>query len=214
MQLSILIILSVLCSHLLAFNEGPIDEKVMKKAERKYGGQIVSRYLEYNKLLAKTEHISVRGKLKVVNDFINQIPFQEDIKNWKQEDYWATPLEFLARDKGDSEDYVIAKYFALKTLGVDSKRLYFTYVNSKKLNRPHMVLSYFEEPGAIPLIMDNMEPEILSAAQRADLTPVYNFSPGLDETKNTEQLKQTTHQKWEELYKRVKRNKLWACLNR
>ncbi len=208
MQLSILIILSVLCSHLLAFNEGPIDEKVMKKAERKYGGQIVSRYLEYNKLLAKTEHISVRGKLKVVNDFINQIPFQEDIKNWKQEDYWATPLEFLARDKGDSEDYVIAKYFALKTLGVDSKRLYFTYVNSKKLNRPHMVLSYFEEPGAIPLIMDNMEPEILSAAQRADLTPVYNFSPGLDETKNTEQLKQTTHQKWEELYKRVKRNKL------
>lgn len=33
-------------------------------------------------------------------------------------DYWATPYEFLARDKGDCEDYVIAKYFALLHLGI------------------------------------------------------------------------------------------------
>lgn len=208
MQILNLIILSFLCINSFAFNEGPIDEKVMKKAERKYGGLIVSRYLEYNKLLAKAEHTSTRGKLEVINDFINKIPFQRDIENWKQEDYWATPLELLARNKGDSEDYVIAKYFALKTLGIDTKQLYFTYVNSKKFNRPHMVLSYFETSSSEPYILDNMNPDILSASQRPDLTPVYNFSPSSDQSKDTEKLKQSTHQKWKKLHKRVQRNKI------
>lgn len=208
MQILKLIILSFLCIKGFAFNEGPIDDEVMKKAERKYGGLIVSRYFEYNKLLAKAEHTSIRGKLKLMNDFINQIPFQSDITNWKEEDYWATPLEFLARNKGDSEDYVIAKYFALKTLGINTKQLYLTYVNSKKFNRPHMVLSYFETPASEPFILDNMNPEILSASQRPDLTPVYNFSPSSDASKDTEKLKQSTHKKWEKLNKRVQRNKL------
>lgn len=208
MQLLKLIILSFLFSYGLAFNEGPISEEVMKKAERKYGGDILIRYLEYNKILAKAEHTSTRGKLKIINDFINKIPFKSDIENWKQEDYWATPLELLARNKGDSEDYVIAKYFALKTLGIDTKQLYFTYVNSKKYNKPHMVISYFEDSSSVPFILDNMNPDILPASNRPDLSPVYNFNPSLDKEDNNEQLKQSTHQKWKKLHKRVKRNKL------
>jgi predicted transglutaminase-like cysteine proteinase len=208
MQILKFIIFSFLCVHSFGFNDGPIDQDVMKKAERKYGGLIVSRYLEYNKLLAKAQHTSARGKLKVVNDFINQIPFQSDITNWKEEDYWATPLELLARNKGDSEDYVIAKYFALKTLGIDTKQLYFTYVNSKKFNRPHMVLSYFETPSSEPFILDNMNPDILAASQRPDLTPVYNFNPSSNDSKDSQDLKQSTHKKWEKLNKRVQRNKL------
>jgi len=208
MQLLQLIIFSLFSIHCFAFNGGPIPVDVLKKAERKYGDLIVSRYLGYNKVLADAEYIPNRLKLKRINDFINQIPFQSDKTNWKREDYWATPLELLARNKGDSEDYVIAKYFALKTLKVDTKKLYFTYVNSKKFDRAHMVLSYFETPSSEPLILDNMNPEILAASQRPDLTPVYNFNPGLDQGKDTEKLKQSTHKKWEKLHKRVKRNKL------
>ena len=202
------IILSFLFTSCFAFNDGPISEEVMKKAERKYGGLIVSRFLKYNKLLSKTEHMPEREKLLIVNQFFNQVPFVSDKKNWKQEDYWATPLEFLARGKGDSEDYVIAKYFALKTAGVDTKKLYFTYVNSKKFKRPHMVLSYFEHPNDEPFILDNMEQEIFRASKREDLTPVYNFNPNLSQAKESEGLQQSTHKKWEKLSKRVKRNKL------
>ena len=208
MQILKFIILSIFTLHCFAFNDGPIPEKVMKKAERKYGGLIVRRYLKYNIMLEDAKHISSRGKLKLVNDFINKIPFQSDKKNWKQEDYWATPLELLARNKGDSEDYVIAKYFALKTLGIDTKKLYFSYVNSKKFNRAHMVLSYFETPSSDPLILDNMNPKIISASDRSDLTPVYNFNPSQNQTQQTQKLKQSTHKKWEKLSKRVKRNKL------
>jgi len=200
-----LILILLFSIHTLAFNEGPISEEVMAKAERKYSGLIVSRYLAYNKMLKEAEHISERNKLQMVNSFFNAVPFQSDIKNWKQDDYWATPLEFLARNKGDSEDYVIAKYFALKTLKLDTKKLYFTYVNSEKFKRPHMVLSYFESPGADPFVLDNINEEILSAQDREDLTPIYNFNA---DTVKTLKNQQSTHKKWEKLIKRVKRNKL------
>ncbi len=208
MQILKLIILSLLCITAFAFNGGPISEQVMSKAERKYGGSIVSRYLKYNTLLNKIEHMTNRGKIKTINDFFNKIPFSDDKQNWKQEDYWATPLELLARNKGDSEDYVIAKYFALKTAGIDTKKLYFSYVNSEELKRPHMVLSYFETPTSTPFILDNINPKILSASKRSDLTPVYNFNPNLNQDSGNSNLHQSTHKKWEKLYKRVQRNKL------
>ena len=205
MKLLSLIILLFLYT-LFAFNDGPIPEKVMKKAERKYGGSVISRYLAYNKMLRQAEHLNLHNKLTLVNEFFNKIPYQSDTKNWKQDDYWATPLELLARNKGDSEDYVIAKYFALKTLKVDPKKLYLTYVNSKEFKRPHMVLGYFKTPTSDPLILDNINPEILSASQRDDLTPVYNFNANT--LKSLSQSDQGTHKKWEKLIKRVKRNKL------
>ena len=189
-----------------AFNDGPISEKVMKKAERKYSGSVVLRYIEYNKMLSKAQHSNLQSKLHIVNDFFNKITYQSDIKIWKQDDYWATPFEFLARNKGDSEDFVIAKYFALKTLKVDTKKLYFAYVNSKDFKQPHMVLSYFETPSSDPLILDNINPEVLNASLREDLTPVYNFNANtLTKLSKSDQ---STHKKWEKLIKRVKRNKL------
>ncbi len=205
MKLLSLIILFFL-STLLAFNGGPIPEKVMKKAERKYSGMVVSRYLSYNKMLRQAEHLNLNNKLDLVNEFFNNISYQSDITNWKRDDYWATPLEFLARNKGDSEDYVIAKYFALVTLKVDPKKLYFTYVNSTKFKQPHMVLSYFETPESDPVILDNINPKLMKASQRDDLTPVYNFNAST--LKQLSQSDKNTHKKWEKLIKRVKRNKL------
>ncbi|MDF1881528.1 transglutaminase-like cysteine peptidase [Sulfurimonas sp. MAG313] len=202
-----LLIILLLTIHLNAFNNGPISEKIMKKAERKYGGKVINRFLKYNKLLAKIKPLDERNKLKIVNKFFNQVPYVRDIENWKQEDYWATPLEFLSRAKGDSEDFVIAKYFALKTSGVDTKKLYFTYVTSKERNEPHMVLSYFETPSSDPFILDNFNPNILSAKDRDDLSPVYNFSPS-SSSPQTKPSQHSTHKKWEKLYKRVQRNKL------
>lgn len=200
-----LIILLLFSTYIFAFNGESIPEQVMKKAERKYGGSIVSRYLDYNKMLKDAESLSERNKLKLVNDFFNALPYLSDIKNWKQEDYWATPLEFLARNKGDSEDFVIAKYFALKALHVDPKKLYFTYVNSEHFKKPHMVLSYFESPQSDPFILDNINPNIVSASERSDLTPVYNFNA--DTIKDSPN-QQSTHKKWEELNLHLQRNKL------
>ncbi|HBF47191.1 MAG TPA: transglutaminase, partial [Shewanella frigidimarina] len=42
------------------------------------------------------------------------------------------------------------------------------------INEPHMVLIYFEDPKAMPLVLDNLKTKILPANQRRDLKPIYS----------------------------------------
>ncbi|MDR7331795.1 transglutaminase-like cysteine peptidase [Roseateles asaccharophilus] len=118
-------------------------------------------------------------KLKDINDFFNRrLAFRDDAQTWGMPDYWASPLETLERRAGDCEDYAIAKYFALAGAGVPTARLRMVYVRARLQGQtmPHMVLAYYAEPGAEPLILDNLRPEVLPASQRGDLTPVFSFN--------------------------------------
>jgi predicted transglutaminase-like cysteine proteinase len=114
--------------------------------------------------------------LEPVNAFFNRLPFATDLAHWKVEDYWATPAEALASNGADCEDFAIAKYYALKELGVPIARLRITYVKAVRLNQAHMVLAYYPEPNAMPLILDNLEARVRPASERADLIPVYSFN--------------------------------------
>jgi len=115
-------------------------------------------------------------QLAQVNDYFNRVRFLPDLQHWGAEDYWATPAEFSASYGGDCEDYAIAKYFALKELGVPTTRLRITYVTSSRISVPHMVLAYYATPQAEPLILDNLDNQIRPASQRPDLVPVYSFN--------------------------------------
>jgi predicted transglutaminase-like cysteine proteinase len=111
-----------------------------------------------------------------VNDYVNRVRFLDDQAHWGAVDYWATPAETMASNGGDCEDYSIAKYFLLKELGVPVARLRLTYVNAVKLGQAHMVLAYYPRPDAEPLVLDNLDPAVRPASQRADLVPVYSFN--------------------------------------
>ena len=39
-----------------------------------------------------------------------------------------------------------------------------------------MVLAYYAQPGAEPLILDNLVGEVRAASRRPDLTPVFSFN--------------------------------------
>ncbi|MDD2885533.1 MAG: transglutaminase-like cysteine peptidase [Dechloromonas sp.] len=114
--------------------------------------------------------------LRKVNTFFNQVPYFNDIRHWRVEDYWATPVEMLGTFGGDCEDYSIAKYLSLKELGIPIERLRITYVRAKNIGESHMVLAYYPKPDAEPLILDNLIPELRPASQRTDLEPVYSFN--------------------------------------
>ena len=115
-------------------------------------------------------------QLGAVNTFFNRIPFVTDQAHWGVEDYWATPAEAVSSNGADCEDFSIAKYFALKELGVPIQRLRITYVKALRLNQAHMVLAYYPEPTAVPLILDNLEDPVRPASERTDLIPVYSFN--------------------------------------
>lgn len=191
---------------------GPVSDELIQKAEDKYGGFVRNRLTAYNHLLESAKISTEENKLQLINDFFNNIPYMSDKKNWHQKDYWATPLELLGRDKGDCEDYVIAKLFTLKALGVDSQKLFMTYVKSDHFELSHMVLSYFRTPDSEPLILDNTNLKIFPASKRDDLTPIYLFNGDslyLARKKGKKiKINAKTHKKWDSLLHDIQRNKL------
>lgn len=154
-----------------------ISEALLQRIENEYDSDARQRVEAWQILMQENQDLSEREKLAVVNDFFNSnVLFVDDILLWDKEDYWATPIEMLSLGAGDCEDYSIAKYFTLKQLGVDEDKLRITYVKAIDLNQAHMVLTYFENKRAIPLVLDNLINEIQPASRRQDLTPVYSFN--------------------------------------
>jgi len=154
-----------------------ISAILLGKIQQKFGDEAVTRVEQWQNLMRTGKNLPEQEKLRQVNQFFNQrIEFVDDIYLWGVKDYWATPIEFLARGAGDCEDYSIAKYFTLKELGVSEKKMRITYVKALKLRQAHMVLTYFETPRAVPVVLDNLIPTIKPATERKDLLPVYSFN--------------------------------------
>lgn len=153
-----------------------IDEQALDRLEQKHGSPAARRVEAWNQLIQQNQHLDELDRLALVNDFFNTARFVDDIDLWGVRDYWATPLEFLIKDAGDCEDYSIAKYFTLRTLGIEEKKLRITYVTALELDQAHMVLAYYPTPTATPLILDNLDKRIRPATERTDLRPVYSFN--------------------------------------
>ncbi len=155
-------------------------KQVMLNAEKKYGKlNILTRdkIASWEELINKSGNLSEPDKLKAVNNFFNrQYRFVDDIRNWNENDYWATPIEATVKGAADCEDYSISKYFTLRRLGIPSAKLRITYVKALKYNQAHMVLTYYATPTSDPLVLDNLIPDIRPASQRRDLLPVYAFN--------------------------------------
>ena len=153
-----------------------VNQALLDKARKEYGPLAVQRMERWQTLISESKTLPESEKLRVVNDFFNRMRFVNDIDHWGQEDFWATPVEFLASGAGDCEDFSIAKYFTLRKLGVPDHKMRITYVKALTLNQAHMVLSYFSKPGKEPVILDNLDKKIQPARNRKDLKPVYNFN--------------------------------------
>jgi len=184
----------------------------LNEIRKTYGSFAVSRIQAALKLIEKIAPLTERKKLDAVNRFVNKVHFVSDQKAWGKQDYWATPIEFLGRDEGDCEDFVITKYFMLRKVGISEDKLYFTYVKALKLNQAHMVLTYYETPKSIPLVLDNLNYKILPATKRKDLAYVYSFNARALYLNRQQGLGkivpggQTKNRKWANFLKRIEKD--------
>lgn len=184
---------------------------ILQKAEQRYGnlGLAKGRIEAWDELINSNLGKSESELLQTTNRFFNrQLRFVDDSQNWRQNDYWASPIEALVKGAGDCEDYAIAKYFTLRRLGVPSEKLRITYVKALRYNQAHMVLTYYATPSAMPLVLDNLISEIRPASQRKDLLPVYAFNaeglylPGAAGGKRASDSKKLS--RWQDLLKKMK----------
>ncbi|MDH4233896.1 MAG: transglutaminase-like cysteine peptidase [Gallionella sp.] len=156
---------------------------LLRYIKEKWGMEAVDRLQAWRKI--EQEGMSTRhnpqlvlsmDELQIFNRFWNKVPYYDDQTNWLIQDYWATPIETLASNGADCEDYAIAKYFSLRELGVPPGSLRITYVRALKINEAHMVLAYYPAPDADPYILDNLTEKLVHASERDDLVPVYSFN--------------------------------------
>lgn len=156
-------------------------DKLAAVLRQRYGERGNQAFAEWNRLLEASIGGTPARKLARVNEFFNRrIQIGEDSQIWSRPDYWATPGDVLGSGRGDSEDFVIAKYFTLLALNLRPEQLRLVYVkprgDSKAGSAVHMVLAYYEAPGRDPLILDNRTQELLPAGKRPDLQPVFGFN--------------------------------------
>lgn len=190
-----------------------VDQDILKKIEKKYNLFATKRFIYLQQTLDSVKGKSDLEKLEAVNQYYNEVKYASDARVYHKSDYWATPLEFLSKDEGDCEDYVISKYFALIYLGMESEKLFFTYAKSTKFKDAHMVLTYFETPRSEPLILDNNNQKIFPASQRKDLIPIYNFNgeslyKASSQGKGQQLNSTKSHKKWDELKANMQRNRI------
>lgn len=118
-------------------------------------------------------------QLNEVNNRINQAKYITDSANWGQNDYWATPAEFMARF-GDCEDYAILKYLSLRRLGWKESTLRVVAVKDLNLKVGHAVLIvFFKHPKngqILQLLLDNQIKSIANAASIRHYQPVFSIN--------------------------------------
>jgi len=139
-----------------------------------------SRIRRWQSFVRNSRRKSELDKITAVNAYFNTLRFITDENLWRRPDYWATPLQVLVAGAGDCEDFAIAKYFTLKTLGIPDERLRITYTWNRNTpsgrREPHMVLTYTAAENSEPLVLDILTNDIRPLAQRKELEPVYGLN--------------------------------------
>lgn len=123
--------------------------------------------------LRKFENLPLKTMADKVNEFVNETRYITDQNNYGKSDYWSTPIEFL-QNGGDCEDFAIAKYTALRTLGVPEERMRIAIVHDNLKNIPHAILVVYTEQGAY--ILDNQQEDIINAANYSRYRPIFSIN--------------------------------------
>lgn len=108
-----------------------------------------------------------------VNEVVNRIPYIADSKIYGQSDFWATPVEFM-KNGGDCEDFAIAKYVALRTLGVPEERMRILILQDLQKNIPHAILIVYTDSGAV--LLDNQIKSVTSVDRVSHYKPIFSIN--------------------------------------
>lgn len=148
------------------------DEETIRacRQDRKRCASAAGRWVD---LLRQLEPLRPRDQMIRVNSYFNKQRYRADDANFGRRDYWASPLEFLRRS-GDCEDYAIAKYHALRSLGFRPDDLRLVVVQDTLRNIPHAVLAVYLD-GEVH-ILDNLSAAVSLQGALPHYVPYYSVN--------------------------------------
>lgn len=128
---------------------------------------------EWKSFLSTLRGADPTAQIEAVNQYMNEVAYLSDKKNYGRDDYWATVAQFFERG-GDCEDYALAKYHSLIQLGFKPTqlRLVILYDENKRIN--HAVLAVAHEGSW--KILDNQSQSVRNDGEISNYKPIYAIS--------------------------------------
>lgn len=119
--------------------------------------------------------LDAHGMLDLVNRGVNRaLTYRADAAIWNMGDYWANPVEMAQLGAGDCEDYAIAKYWLLRSLGVADENLQLVMLQDTRRQLFHAVL--IAHVGGDSYVLDNVSNRLLADADYGQYQPIMSFA--------------------------------------
>lgn len=136
-------------------------------------GQTSCVLQEWAAFITSLQGLDQRTQLERVNRYFNELDYILDQDNWGTEDYWATPAQFFIH-AGDCEDYAIAKYMTLRSLGFPIESMRIVVLMDNNLGIGHAILAVYTDSDV--LVLDNQIEQVVSESSIHHYQPIYSLN--------------------------------------
>jgi hypothetical protein len=170
-----------------------ISEESKALFTRRYGKNALKRLTYINDTIVKLKNAPLHQKLVTINKLVNRLNFMSDEKQWGKKNYWATPLETIGTNHGDTEDLALLKYVLMVKVGVNPRDIQLIqkdtlFVSKEEQHTENIGLFFFTKKHINPFVID------------------YNFKKGkiykYDDQFKFEYIKVSQNKKWDVLFKK------------
>jgi predicted transglutaminase-like cysteine proteinase len=125
-------------------------------------------------IIAEARARDGRARIGVINRAINlAIRPTSDLAQWGVTDRWSAPLETFESGRGDCEDYAIAKYVALREVGMADSELRLVIARDLKNATDHaFVAAHIDDTW---VVLDNRHMVLTEDRSMAQVMPLFAF---------------------------------------
>lgn len=148
------------------------DEHVISDCRASSDQCSSSAALRFLTLIDKVRGMPTHIAIETINHSINSaVRYVSDQTQHGVPDLWSAPLATFASGQGDCEDYAIAKYVALRQVGVDAENLRLLLVRDRAVGQDHAVLGVRDDGRWF--ILDNRYSTLAEVAELHQLMPLF-----------------------------------------
>lgn len=114
-------------------------------------------------------------RVSLINRAVNRaLDYRSDQQIFGRADYWANPNEVAALGVGDCEDFVIAKLWALRSIGLTPEQLQFVVIKDTRRNVLHAVLAVHLDGQTY--ILDSLSDKVATQRAFPNYKPIMSFA--------------------------------------